>query len=445
MSETDAPTPINKSSQSTSQNYVNPDDEIARVERVPWSELAQEFAETWGRADPRDPQPESVEVVGINGSGKSLWVCKAIQERMIARHTPVVMLQSKPDDATVTRLGWPIITNGNVREALKERWSVFWPQTNATGLSRRLYQADAFRNMLDALWHKDANTVVVFDDVGYIQSLTTSDREPLNPIIEMYLREGRSTGITNMMVKQRPQGAKREMHSETYWTVAFAPKDEDDKERFAQLFGNRKRYMPVFDQMDMDKHEFLIKHYRTGAEFISWVDTPLRPLQRPKRNAPSRSLPKRYIRMARHRDGTGYTEQVPEKPVPTERHQNEHQRRPVRRIHHRTHPPARTLRHRHPHPRKARRTSHRPRTKGTRGPQFRADPDRQGRAHREEARPLRARVGSTAGAQAVHPQASQPARHAREHRPPFRPEGRRRPAGKPGRPEACQGQVITVL
>ena len=33
------------------------------VDRVPWSELAQEFAETWGRADPGNPQPEHVEVI----------------------------------------------------------------------------------------------------------------------------------------------------------------------------------------------------------------------------------------------------------------------------------------------------------------------------------------------------------------------------------------------
>lgn len=259
------------------------------VERVPWSQLAQEFAETWGRADDGNPQPEHMEVIGINGSGKSLFVCKVVQERMIVRHTPVVFLESKPGDETIDRLGWPIITNGDVRKVRKERWSVYWPQTNAIGRARRTYQADKFRDLLNMLWHKDSNIVVVFDDVGYIQSLTCSDGEPLNPIIEMYLREGRSSGITNVLVKQRPQGAKREMHSETYWTAAFAPKDEDDKERFAQLFGAKRAWMPVFDSMNSEKHEFLIKHYKTGAAFISWVDTPLTPVKRPGRDAKSRA------------------------------------------------------------------------------------------------------------------------------------------------------------
>lgn len=297
-------TPVSKLSQSTSpksgdvrgyQTAVYDDEGLAPkteplvIERVPWSVIGQEFTELWGRHDPQNPQPEHAEVLGINGSGKSLWMCKAVQERMLSRHTACIILQSKPADETVMQLGWPIITNGDVRKALKERWSIYWPQTNLTGLARKRYQADLFRNLLDAIWRANANIIVVFDDVGYIQGLNTTDGESLNPIIEMYLREGRSSGITVLMVKQRPQGAKREMHSETYWTIAFAPKDEDDQERFAQLFGNRKQYQAIFEQMDSEKHEFLIKYHRSGLAVISWIDTPLRPLKRPKPNVPSYS------------------------------------------------------------------------------------------------------------------------------------------------------------
>lgn len=265
----------------TSPVSEDADQGTPQIERVPWSELAQEFAETWGRADKGDPQPEHVEVLGINGSGKTLWVCKAVQERMIVRHTPVVFLQSKPADDTIMRLGWPVIADGNVRRVRKERWSIYWPQTNLTGRARKFYQADKFRDLLDNLWRPNSNIIIVYDDFGYIQELTTSDGEPLAPIVQMYLREGRSSGITNVLVKQRPQGSRREMHSETQWTVGFAPKDEDDGERFAEIFGNRKVYQPVFDSMDSDKHEFLIKHFRTGAQYISWVDTPLKPVKRP--------------------------------------------------------------------------------------------------------------------------------------------------------------------
>jgi hypothetical protein len=267
----------------------NQPEEVIQLDRVPWSGLGQEFAETWGRADPQDPQPESAEVIGMNGSGKTLWMCKAVQERMLVRYTPTYIFQSKPDDATVIKLGWPIIANGDVNKAKKERWCVYWPQTNATGRARKAYQADKFRDMLNALWTKNANCIVVLDDVGYIQGLTCSDGEPLNPIIEMFLREGRSCGITMVLLKQRPQGAKREMHSETYWTIAFRPKDEDDIERFAQLFGNKKAWMPIIRSLNLDKHEFVIKSTRTGLAVISWVDTPLRPIKRPERNVKART------------------------------------------------------------------------------------------------------------------------------------------------------------
>lgn len=273
-----------------------PDDSTIspQIERIPWSKLAQEFAETWGRADSKDPQPEHVEVLGINGSGKTLWTAKACQERMLVRHTPVVFLQSKPADGTIMKLGWPVINNGDIKKVARERWSIFWPNTNATGRARKYYQADAFRNLLDALWHPNANIIVVYDDFGYIQDLVTSDGEPLAPIVQMYLREGRSAGITNVMVKQRAPGSRREMHSETIWKVGFATLDQDDQERVAEIFGDRKTYVPIIRSMDPDKHEFLIKHGRTGAQFISWVDTPLRPIQRPKRDAPQKPLSNRY-------------------------------------------------------------------------------------------------------------------------------------------------------
>lgn len=263
---------------------VNVNGETRSIEKIPWSELAQEFAETWGRADPRDPQPEHVEDIGPTGSGKTLFMCKVVQERGIVRRTPCVIITTKPADGTVLKLGWPVISDGDARKVKKHRWSVFWPSTNATGQARRLYQADKIRDLLNSLWHPDSNIIVVFDDFGYIQELVASDREPLAPIVQMFLREGRSAGITCFLIKQRPQGSRREMHSETQWTVAFPPKDKDDQERYAELFGDRRTYMAIFDGMNAEKHEFLIKHARTGAVFISWIDTPLRPVKMPDKD-----------------------------------------------------------------------------------------------------------------------------------------------------------------
>lgn len=270
-----------------SETQPTNNEENISIPRRPWSEIGQEFAENWGRLSPSDPQPEDVEVLGTKGSGKTLFMSKIVQERMLVRHTPIIIMQSKPADDTVMRLGWPVISNGDVKKAERERWSIYWPQTNATGQARKVYQADKFRDLLDSLWHPRSNVIVVWDDVGYIEGLWTSDKQSLGDIMEMYLREGRSSGITNVLLKQRPQGSRRVMHSETLWTAAFAPKDEDDRERFAQIFGNKKRYVEVFKSMDVAKHEFLLKHTPTESEVISWIDTPLRPVKRPSRDAKS--------------------------------------------------------------------------------------------------------------------------------------------------------------
>lgn len=233
---------------------------------------------TWGRADESDPQPEAMEIIGMNGSGKTLFMCKVVQERMIVRKTPCVIVATKPADDTILRLGWPVVDTPE--KARKEQWCIYWPRTRKTGTARKEFQRERIQSLLDYFWVAGSNTIIVFDDMGYIQSLSPEIKDT----IEMYLREGRSSGITNVLIKQRPQGAKREMHSEAYWTVAFVPKDRADMERFAELFGKRQEWMPVFDQMDPDNHEFLIKHARSRAVYVSWVDEPLRAIKRPERD-----------------------------------------------------------------------------------------------------------------------------------------------------------------
>jgi len=109
--------------------------------------------------------------------------------------------------------------------------------------------------------------------VGYAESLSGEIRT----LIQQYWREGRALGIQVVGMKQRPQGALRDMHSETYWTAAFGPKDRSDAERFAELFGHKRDWLPVFDDLNPDKHEFILRHSKTREAYISWVDEPLRP------------------------------------------------------------------------------------------------------------------------------------------------------------------------
>lgn len=243
-------------------------------ERVPWSRLGPEFAAIWGRADPADPQPEHLEVLGPSGSGKTHLMATLLRDRQQVRNTAAVLVATKKADTTLLKLGWPITDSwADVR---KHRQVIFWPRTDLLGTARDAYQERKIRDLLDRLWVEDSNTIVAFDEVARAEELSAE----LKTRIRMWWREARSQGLTMLAMKQRPQGADRHMSSETYWTAAFVPNDRADLERFAEHFGAKRDWMPVFDAMNIDKREFLLRHSRTRQAYISWVDVPLVPAPR---------------------------------------------------------------------------------------------------------------------------------------------------------------------
>jgi hypothetical protein len=248
--------------------------------RVPWSQLGPDMIRAWGRADPADPQPEHLEIVGPSGSGKTRLLCTLLQDRYRARRSAAVLVCTKPADKVVHQLGWPIVTD--TAELRDHPNAVFWPRTRKMGSARLEYHESKIRHLLHALWVPKSNRIVAFDEVGYVEGLGPE----MKALIQQYWREARSQGITVIAMKQRPQGALRDMHSETYWTAAFKPKDRADVERFAELFGHRRDWMPVLDSLDPDRYEFILRHARSREAYISWIDTPLEPVK-PKRAGPA--------------------------------------------------------------------------------------------------------------------------------------------------------------
>lgn len=250
-------------------------DKTTQIEKVPWSNLAANFAANWGRADPGDPQPEDMEILGMKGSGKTYFLMKILQERMLVRNTREILFVTKQSDKVFTKLGWPIVRE--FKDLKKHRQCVYWPLTTKLGEERDAFLEQRIYELLSSLWKKDAHIVLAFDEIAFAEELSTRVKR----LIRMYWREARSMEITLVAMKQRPQGVQRDMHSETPWKVAFAPADRNDLERFAELFGDKKIWMPVFDQMDSNNHEFLIRHTKTGEAYISWIDEPLVAIEPP--------------------------------------------------------------------------------------------------------------------------------------------------------------------
>lgn len=246
-------------------------DEPKEIPRVPWSKLGPAFIKEWGRYDPKDPQPEHIEFLGPNGSGKTFLKQQIFIEMVRRRESAIIVIATKQQDKTITALGWPVVST--VREALKHDQCVFWPRTKAMGVARKQFQAERIQDLLDNLWKPDANVIVDFDEFAYVEGLNADLKATCN----MYLREGRSHGITVSAGKQRPQGVQRDMHSETRVTAGFKMKDDEDNERLATLMGSKRELMPVIKALDRGRHEFLFKHDQSDSLFVSWVDKPVKP------------------------------------------------------------------------------------------------------------------------------------------------------------------------
>lgn len=254
----------------TPRTPPRPTADVPDVERVPWSLLGPEFIREWGR--PRgEAMPEHLEILGPTGSGKSFLLGQILLERVRRRATAVVYIATKKADGTIGKLGWPVVQTW--RDVQRHDQVVYWPRTKAIGTKRKEYQAERIQDLLDRLWHEDSNTVVVFDEASYVETLSAD----LKATMQMYLREGRSHGLTCVLGKQRVQGIQRDMHSESDWKIAFKMNDRADNERLAELFGKKTEWLPIVESLDRERYEFLIQHKLTGATFISWVDKPVSP------------------------------------------------------------------------------------------------------------------------------------------------------------------------
>jgi hypothetical protein len=244
------------------------------IERLPWSVLGPEFIAVWGRPRGKN-EPEHLEILGPTGSGKGVVLRDIVLERARRRGTHVVFIATKNADATTKSMGWPVVAD--YRGTQKYDQAVFWPRTSAIGARRKAYQNAKILDLLNRLWQPDANVLIVFDEWVYAESLSVELRE----VMLMYLREGRSHGITCVMGKQRPQGTARDMHSESDWKIAFPMSDLQDNERTAELFGTKRLWLPVIESLNRERFEFLIQHKLDKATYISWIDAPVRAAQRP--------------------------------------------------------------------------------------------------------------------------------------------------------------------
>jgi hypothetical protein len=232
-------------------------------ERVDWRELGPHFLRSWGY--PRGKRmPEHLEILGQTGSGKSFFERTILVERARLRGSHIVVVATKPADATLAGTGWPIITKWPPDYGKNQ--VIFWAKAKGLDRAGLAQQKARIADLLNRLWVPNSNIIVAFDEIAYLDS----DLGLRTPLVRYY-REGRALGITIVGSTQRPQGVPRYMHSESGWSVFFAPKDEEDAERMAQVAGSKRIYMPILMELNREKFEFFMVRNLTGENYISAI------------------------------------------------------------------------------------------------------------------------------------------------------------------------------
>lgn len=237
-------------------------------ERVPWPELAPSFYESWGRPNGRF-EPEHLTVYGPTGSGKTHFVGQVLAERARLRGSHVTVVATKRADGTLTRMGWPVISDWP--PGYGKNCVIYWAKAKGISAAHKVPQRQKVLELMNAVWKPDANMIMYWDELTYLEADLRLKTE-----VSTFYREGRTHGVTNVASMQRPSGVTRLAHSEAGWTVAFKPKDVDDRDRVAEVLGDRALFRHVLAGLDKEKHEFVIRHELTGEAYISHMPPPAR-------------------------------------------------------------------------------------------------------------------------------------------------------------------------
>lgn len=239
------------------------------IEEPDWRDLGPEFISSWGRPGGKF-DPEHMTVYGKSGGGKTFFVVETVALRAKVRSSHTVFVATKKADKTIMRLhdrhGWPIVSDWP--PGYGENQVIYWARGGLEP-EQKIRQRAKVRRLMEELWKANSNTVVVWDELGYLQSDLRLGTE-----LETFYREGRSNGITNVALMQRPSKVTRLSHSEAGWTVAFPPKDVDDRRRVAEVLGDRARFTQALDALDRTRHQFLIRHDRSGEVYASYLPGP---------------------------------------------------------------------------------------------------------------------------------------------------------------------------
>lgn len=224
---------------------------------VRWDDFSRIFAKA-------HKQGEHVGIVGQTGSGKSvlgLSLCKIISKRRAndGRPARVVVLATKPRDDTVSALGWPVVKKWP--PSYGQEHCIVWPRGGSPSTVAQR-QRQIFRPLLDTIYGEGGQTLYI-DEASYFER-PIPDGLGLSSTMEQYWTSARSLLLTLIAGTQRPRHVSRSMWSEPSWIFVFAPDDEDDLRRVAEMSGAKAQVLEI--AQNLGPHECLCVRRQRGTE-----------------------------------------------------------------------------------------------------------------------------------------------------------------------------------
>lgn len=225
------------------------DEGLARLSeqapRVPWDRFVRDELQ-WDTG-------EHVALVGPTGQGKTTLLLN-----LLPLHPFVAVFATKPKDDSMDRLirtGYVKLPRWRNFRALDMPRRVIWP--DATRLDSVTTQREVFHDAFDRIYREGGWTLAL-DEVAFL----VEDLK-LGADVKLYLRQGRSLGISLVTATQRPRYIPLEVYDQSTHLFFWRDNDADNLRRLAELNWTMAGFMREVIA-NLEQYQTLYVNTRTG-------------------------------------------------------------------------------------------------------------------------------------------------------------------------------------
>lgn len=226
------------------------------MERYPetkWPNLLRHLGRNWS-------QGEHIAIVGPTGVGKTTLLSQILPIR-----TYCALLVTKVHDDTLKNEFPDFYKIDKWPPKLHQNKVMVWPQAQKTIRETITHQRNTFKDALDRIFH-ERNWCVVFDEQHFV-----CKKLGLSIENEMFLHQGRSSGISVVNGCQRPAWVPLATYPDSTHAFVWRTTLAEDRRRLADLGGIDRRDFER-NMLRLGKHDFIYVDTRRGHAYKGKVE-----------------------------------------------------------------------------------------------------------------------------------------------------------------------------